>query len=342
MKSGLKFLTLNCWGLPFLTPQKNRRLDAIAASIRNSDWDVVALQEVWLQHDQERIIKNSGFPFHIVFRGTSRVFGSGLVLLSKFKILAQDFHEFIVRGFPHRVHEGDFHAAKGIGYALIETPIGPVPVFLTHLIAKYSKRDETDVNRVFRIAQILELIFYIRRKATPEGFVLCGDLNATIDDLEMETLFALGGIDRSQNPKLRSLKKRIDHIVCGATTGEKTFKIFSASLVFRTPFIHGVDEVIPYSDHEGMSVVVRASRGQADSRFTHRILDRTLRYMNFSLKAVRELDSWIMCLPVFGPLSARFMKPQFNYIDALLNMLEIDLKSAKSEHPLRLQEIARK
>ena len=93
-----------------------------------------------------------------------------------------------MRGFPHRLHEMDFHSTKGVGYALLDTPIGEVPVFLTHLIAKYVPRHESDHNRLFRMAQILEFVFFIRKMATPKGFILCGDLNISEEELEFEKL----------------------------------------------------------------------------------------------------------------------------------------------------------
>jgi sphingomyelin phosphodiesterase 2 len=52
-KAALKFLTLNCWGLPFYTPQRKMRFRAITAFLKSNNWDVVALQEVWLKSDRE-------------------------------------------------------------------------------------------------------------------------------------------------------------------------------------------------------------------------------------------------------------------------------------------------
>src|SRR4029077_4186253 len=132
---------------------------------------------------------------------------------------------FCVTGFPHRIFEGDFHTSKGVGYALLQTPIGDVPVFLTHLIAKYSRRDEHDTNRVFRITQILELLFYIRRMAAPKGFVLCGDLNSSETDLEIDALYALVGIAKNLQSTLKTRKVHVDHIICGATFQKLDFKI---------------------------------------------------------------------------------------------------------------------
>ena len=297
---------------------------------------MVALQEVWLKRDQERLIKKSGFKYHVAYPGPSWIFGSGLVILSKFKILAHDFHKFVVRGFPHRVHEGDFHASKGIGYALLDTPLGKIPLFVTHLIAKYAKRHESDINRVFRLAQMLELVFYIRRKASPQSFVLCGDLNASEGDMELETLHALTGASSIQPSRLRSFRKRLDHVICGGTFEDINLKVVSSSLVFRGT---ANPETVLYSDHEGVSAVIRAESGKVDTKLTLGVLKRTFRYMSYSMKSVIELEQWLRVIPLLGPLSSHLMKPQFAYIQFLLDILEADIRQAVPQHPLRLKEI---
>ncbi len=334
MKSAVKFLSLNCWGLPFLTPQKNRRLEAIAESIRGGNWDVVALQEVWLKGDQDGVIKNSGFEHWVVFKGSSKLFGSGMILLSRHKILKSDFHRFYVSGFPHRVHEGDFHSSKGVGFALLETPLGPMPVFITHLIARYAPRYEIDTNKVFRMAQVLELVFYVRRMAKLSGFILCGDLNATDEDLEFEVLCALIGVPKSLRQRLRSDKKRLDHIICGATETQHHFKISSPTIVFKGA-MRG--EKIPYSDHHGISTYVRRAQMPIESIYTKKILARTWRYMNHSIEAVKQVDRGIGLIPILGRVNGIFMKPQLIYIQMLLGMLEMDLEQAHSAHPLGLK-----
>src|SRR5947207_2982491 len=138
MKAGLRVLTLNCWGLLFLTPDKNRRIDAITATIKKGNWDVVALDRVWLKGDRNRRILNG-----------------------------------------------------------------------------YLKTEERD--------------------------------------MELEALYGLVGISKARNLSMRSDKRRVDHIICGATHGEHEFKFFSPKLVFRQTFS---GERIPFSDHHGVSVVI--------------------------------------------------------------------------------------
>lgn len=331
MHSSLRIVTLNCWGIPFVSHQKNRRISAIIETIKNSNWDVVALQEVWLAGDQEKIRSQTGYEYSMVFKGRGRLLGSGLMILSRFKILDHDFHSFKVTGFPHRVLEGDFHASKGVGYALLQTPLGEVPLFVTHLIAKYSRRHEHDTNRVFRMAQVLELLFYIRRMATPKGFILCGDLNAMDQDLEVEALYALAGASGRIQPGPKV--KKIDHILCGATHEKIQFRISRIKMSFVQPFNRSP---FLYSDHPGVEAEVRPADHGVDTRHTLRILERTLRYMKYSMEVVRQIDRRIRLIPVVGWICGFFMKPQLEFIAVLLDMLAMDIKQNEPEHPLRL------
>lgn len=333
MNRGLKVLSFNCWGLPFITPHKNRRLDAIADTIRKGGWDIVALQEVWLKSDQMRLVQKCRYPYYYIFQGTSKLLGPGIVILSKHKILKTDFYQFRVTGFPHHIREGDFHAAKGVGFALVETPIGEVPVFVTHLIAKYSRRHEVDFNRLFRLAQILELVFFVRSQATPSGFVLCGDLNAEEKDLEIQALCALSGLSQSRPVRLKSDKPRLDHIICGATFDKLDLKTSSPQLVFRKTFS---GERIPFSDHHGVSAIVRRQNVQVHSAETKKILERTLRYMRFSINHVKSILRFFSYIPVLGWLIQWLLRPQLTHVDFLLDLLQTDVKQVQSKHPLRL------
>ena len=334
MKSSLKIMTLNCWGIPFFTPQRRRRIQAITKTLKNGTWDVVALQEVWLKSDRDWIIQNSGFEFHATFDTSENFFGSGMLLLSKHKILKKDFQTFVSSGFPHLLHEMDYHTAKGIGYALLETPIGEVPIFITHLIAKYAPRYQHDNNRLFRMAQIIELVFYIRKMATPIGFILCGDLNVSDEELEFEMLCGLLGIPRISLPKLRSEKKCLDYVLCGASLNEINFKSSLLKFEFKESL---ENSKIPYSDHLGVSATIKKTSTPSHYSATHSVLVRSFRYMKYSVGLVDHVDRWIHWIPILGILFRHFMRPQMELIKGMLVMIEEDLKELNPKHPLRLR-----
>lgn len=323
MKKSLKVLTLNCWGLPFITPQKNKRLDAIIEILKGGAWDIVALQEVWLRSDQNRIVAKSGFPHHKIFRESGRWISSGMLILSKHPIIKTDFHPFRVTGFPHKFNEGDFHAHKGVGFALIETPSGEIPFFCAHLIAKYSKRQEQDPNRVFRIAQVMESISFIRKTVPDRGFILAGDLNAENHDLEIEAICGLSGISQQRSHRIRSDQKKLDHILCGASQGSRDFAVVGEALVFRKKRRFE----LRFSDHYGVSASIRWQKTPADRREYQKVLGRILRYLRYSMAVVRDIDRFLGWIPLLGMIVRYFMSPQMLYIEALVNTVEADIRS---------------
>ena len=165
-------------------------------------------------------------------------------------------------------------------------------------------------SRILGIAQMLEVIpCTCGERRRPGGFVWRGDLNATDQDLEMETLYALTGVNREKRQTVKSFRKRIDHILCGATHTKLNFRASSPHLVLRSHFRDETNEKIPYSDHEGVSAVIRPLEASAAATSTRRILERTLRYMKYSMQAVRQLDDWIRCLPIVGLFSQSILWP---------------------------------
>ena len=164
--------------------------------------------------------------------------------------------------------------------------------------------------------------------ATPKGFILFGDLNVTEEDIEFETLCALLGIPKHTLPKLKSEKKHLDYILCGATMSEISFKTHKMEFVFKEK-IKG--EKIHYSDHDGVSAFIKVAKISSEVITTRQVLKRTLRYMKHSIELIEQMNRWLQWIP--------YMKPQLTYIQALITMLETDIKEVDSVHPLRLKII---
>ena len=47
----IKLFTLNVWGLKFVSKNRKERFKAIAEFLNRSDYDVVFMQELWLDED---------------------------------------------------------------------------------------------------------------------------------------------------------------------------------------------------------------------------------------------------------------------------------------------------
>jgi len=88
----LSVLTLNCWGIALLTPNRRQRVGALGAFIQSqsgSQLDLVLLQEVWVSADAaflQECGQAAGLPFSVLFK--SGLFGSGLLTLSRSVFLA--------------------------------------------------------------------------------------------------------------------------------------------------------------------------------------------------------------------------------------------------------------
>ncbi|RCI02216.1 phospholipase C type enzyme, partial [Rhizopus stolonifer] len=129
----LTVLSLNCWGLFVVSKERKFRLQAIADYISQQDYDLVALQEVWMWSDFDTIKETteSVLPYSRYFY--SGTLGSGLVLLSRFPIVCSNYVQFTLAGRPLKIFQGDFYVGKGFGSVCVDHPdIGLIDVYTTH------------------------------------------------------------------------------------------------------------------------------------------------------------------------------------------------------------------
>uniref|UniRef100_A0A915LA46 sphingomyelin phosphodiesterase n=1 Tax=Romanomermis culicivorax TaxID=13658 RepID=A0A915LA46_ROMCU len=170
----ITFLTLNCWGIPAYAPllgSKDRfeRIRAIAEYLSDplNGLDVVCLQEVW-SADDFRLIKNrcsNNLKYAHLF--TSGTIGSGVAILSKFRI-----DDLLTYG------------GKVVGLARIFVPAlnKHINVYGTHVHAEYDRI--SDIYLAHRVVQSIEIAQFIRLTTKPEDFAfLLGDLNLESTDL---------------------------------------------------------------------------------------------------------------------------------------------------------------
>jgi sphingomyelin phosphodiesterase 2 len=136
--SSLRVLSLNCWGLKFISKLRNERLAEIGVQIAaaSPSPDIVGLQECWTQQDYNAIREKTQ---HILPYGKfyhSGIFGGGLVILSRFPIIDSNMVRYPLNGRPAAFYRGDWFVGKGVACARIK--IGPSPrdiaeVFTTHV-----------------------------------------------------------------------------------------------------------------------------------------------------------------------------------------------------------------
>ncbi|KAM0755896.1 hypothetical protein T439DRAFT_308331 [Meredithblackwellia eburnea MCA 4105] len=217
----LKVLSLNCWGLKFVSKYRRERIQAIATWIANSQsassrssyhsdqsderaqsnstgYDVVALQEIWVRDDFELIAsraKEAGLLYSRFFY--SGAIGAGLAILSAHPIISTTMFPYPLNGYPLHFIEGDFFAGKGVCGVSIDVPeLGLVDVLNTHMYAPGGEGEGVD--GVHRVAQAWELARIVRERVERgRHVVVMGDLNSQPDSIIIRILLTHGSLTDS-------------------------------------------------------------------------------------------------------------------------------------------------
>ena len=175
--TSLNILTLNCWGLKFISKFRNQRLEEIGRRLAAASPtpEIVGIQECWTQRDylQIRELTRTILPYGKFYH--SGIFGGGLAILSKFPIIDSNMVRYPLNGRPTAFFRGDWFVGKGVACATIElAPRGGdiVDVFCTHLHAPY-EREPNDSYLCHRTAQAWE-IAKLMRGAAEKGHAVIG------------------------------------------------------------------------------------------------------------------------------------------------------------------------
>ncbi|KAJ4383186.1 phospholipase C type enzyme [Didymella sp. IMI 355093] len=180
--TSIRVLSLNCWGLKFISKLRNERLTEIGRQIAAADPrpDIVGLQECWTQEDYDSIreLTKGILPYGKFYY--SGCFGGGLVILSRWPIEESNMVRYPLNGRPAAFYRGDWFVGKGVACARIR--IGPAPkdvaeVFTTHLHAPY-EAEPHDSYICHRTAQAWEIAKLMRAAAERGHLVIgMGDFN---------------------------------------------------------------------------------------------------------------------------------------------------------------------
>ncbi|KAH8689226.1 Endonuclease/exonuclease/phosphatase [Phaeosphaeriaceae sp. PMI808] len=180
--SRLRIISLNCWGLKFISKLRHERLTEIGNQIAVADPrpDIVGLQECWTQQDYHAIREKT---IHILPYGKfyhSGCFGGGLAILSAWPIEESNMIPYPLNGRPAAFYRGDWFVGKGVACARIR--MGPgrrdiAEVFCTHLHAPYESEPH-DSYICHRTAQAWEITKLMRAAAERGHLVIgLGDFN---------------------------------------------------------------------------------------------------------------------------------------------------------------------
>ncbi|KAI2469714.1 DNase I-like protein [Annulohypoxylon bovei var. microspora] len=179
----VNILTLNCWGIPYVSQDRSSRLEEIGRHIVKAKPQphIVGLQECFSRKDFERIQQEtcSILPyFKQYFAGP---LGAGLVLLSRWPIEETSMTRYPLNGSPTAFSHSDWYAGKGIAYARVrygKEPDNVIDVFNTHMHAFYPG-NEYICHRASQAWELSKLLRAASRRRHGRALVvLLGDLNA--------------------------------------------------------------------------------------------------------------------------------------------------------------------
>ena len=180
--SRIRILTLNCWGLKFISKFRQQRLAEIGRQLAIADEppEIIGLQECWTQEDYQSI---RGQTKHVLPYGKfyfSGILGGGLAILSKWPIEESSMFEYPLNGRPTAFFRGDWYVGKGVACARVRfgrRPVDIAEVFCTHLHAPYEKEPH-DSYLCHRTAQAWEIAKLMRGAAERGHLVIgLGDFN---------------------------------------------------------------------------------------------------------------------------------------------------------------------
>ncbi|THH20508.1 hypothetical protein EW146_g866 [Bondarzewia mesenterica] len=185
----LRVFTLNCWGLKYVSKNRSERISAIMSFLAQSDYDVVALQELWVYSDYEKVRSSVAkiLPYSKFFY--SGALGAGLAILTRFPIIGATVHPYSLNGSPRDVVGGDWFVGKAATSVLITHPVlGQVQVFNTHLFAKGGEGGP-EHHRAHRLVNAWEFAKLAKQSAELGRYVIAaGDFNSIPTTLPMAVI----------------------------------------------------------------------------------------------------------------------------------------------------------
>ena len=313
----LTVLTLNCWGIPWISKDLRVRMESIAEHIASGAYDFVFLQEVWSKSDYQMIARRVQLTLPYSHFFDSGILGTGLCLFSKVAIQRFLFQPFTVNGYIHHVHQGDWFGGKGVGLVSVVHSGLTVHLYIVHLLAKYDNEyDELLAHRLAQATQTARFIEFTRRGA--DVCFLAGDLNASPDELSYETIvletgmrdsFLLSsrfntdlnagktnGTPNNSYTRLQDLKEfpygqRIDYVFCW-TKNDLTAELVDC--------INPLPDRVPHrdfshSDHEAVCCTFKiksnSTRQLQDSIDQSRVSTHRMKLMDIVDKALINLQS---------------------------------------------------
>ncbi len=211
----LTILSYNAWMLD--APFKLGALDvkaraaAIPKSLCETGADVIALQEVWSSRHKKFFadeFKKLGYeysfyenaPFNWLLR---RLFGNGLLIVSKVPLVKSNLRHERVMAFSHYTRRDEHFAGKGALFVNLQvTPETTISFYNTHLgaVSMNPKTGRVDLSHEqARQNQAVELFKFIKETHKENPIIVVGDFNTHYK------IFSEDGLSHSYAPDHQNL-----------------------------------------------------------------------------------------------------------------------------------------
>lgn len=184
-------LSLNCWGLKYISKHRSSRFKAISAYLKEGLYDFVCLQEVWVKSDYLFLASElvEVLPHSKYFE--SGIIGSGLCIFSKVPIRRFFFMPFQANGYYYKVWHGDWFSGKGVALCQVIYNGLVVNLLTTHTHVETSG-SEYVAHRVTQAVCLVDMISLCLERA--DITILAGDLNSDPDGPLFNLLSRLSGL----------------------------------------------------------------------------------------------------------------------------------------------------
>ncbi|KAG2022840.1 inositol phosphorylsphingolipid-phospholipase C [Coprinopsis cinerea AmutBmut pab1-1] len=302
----IRVLSLNCWGLKFVAKNREERIEAIAHELSTLNHDIIALQEIWVHSDyqkvQERVSKR--LPHAKFFY--SGALGAGLAIFTRYPIISTSVVPYSLNGAPIDVAAGDWFVGKAAASVVILHPIlGQVQVFNTHLFAKGGE-DGPEFLRAHRLVGAWEFAKLARQAAEVGRYVIAlGDFNSIPPTLPMSIILnhaSLTDAWTATHPGYESgpvPKTALEAVERHGITADSPLNTWSAGkrphgwgkrldyCLYRQPVRHASDKPVPNLRATDCKVV-----------FTEHVPGYTFSFSDhFGLEATLEIETSMADMP---------------------------------------------
>lgn len=151
----INVLTLNVWGLKYISKLRTERITEIARRIASASPrpDIVAFQELFCTDDFRAIRRETADALPHGKLYYAGAFGAGLAILSRWPLEESSMFAYPLNGRPTAFWRGDWYVSKGVACAKIR--YGP------------GRRDIVEVFNTHVLLSLLPLLSHLRPSTSP-------------------------------------------------------------------------------------------------------------------------------------------------------------------------------